>query len=303
MQGTPATTASLCPVCGCGERVAGWRTTVTTSSIGAHAFRPASDRFGCTVGPILRCPACGHMAVDLVHVGDAIRAAYEGAADKDAEGEEAGRGATAARDLATLERFVAPGRLLDVGCWTGALLAVAQARGWECVGVEPSAWAAAAAARRGLTVHEGTLDDFDRVQLGAFDAIVCCDVIEHLIDPVAAVHRLRDLLTPGGALLLTLPDAGSAVARVLKGQWWSVLPMHLHYFTRSSLTAVLLRSDLRPVYISRHPKVFTARYYVKRVAALFPLGHAATIPAEAKLGRRLVAPDLHDRLLVIASRP
>lgn len=40
---------------------------------------------------------------------------------------------------------------------------------------------------------------------GAFDAILCTEVLEHVADPVAAIRELARLTAPGGALLLTAP--------------------------------------------------------------------------------------------------
>ena len=49
------------------------------------------------------------------------------------------------RLLAAAERFVAPGRLLDIGCGLGDLLFVAQSRGWDVTGLEPNPFAIARA--------------------------------------------------------------------------------------------------------------------------------------------------------------
>ena len=40
---------------------------------------------------------------------------------------------------------------------------------------------------------------------GTFDAIVCTEVLEHTLQPFAAVTELKRLLRPGGHLLLSVP--------------------------------------------------------------------------------------------------
>jgi len=40
---------------------------------------------------------------------------------------------------------------------------------------------------------------------GAFDVVLCSEVLEHVPDPVAAVHELARLVKPGGCIILTAP--------------------------------------------------------------------------------------------------
>jgi ubiquinone/menaquinone biosynthesis C-methylase UbiE len=40
----------------------------------------------------------------------------------------------------------------------------------------------------------------------AFDTVICCETLEHLHDPVAAVAELARVLRPGGRLFLTTPN-------------------------------------------------------------------------------------------------
>ena len=40
---------------------------------------------------------------------------------------------------------------------------------------------------------------------GSFDVILCTEVLEHVPEPIRAVHELARLLRPGGAMLLTAP--------------------------------------------------------------------------------------------------
>jgi len=45
------------------------------------------------------------------------------------------------------------------------------------------------------------------VEDGAFDAVMCTEVLEHVPDPVAALKELNRVLKPGGYLLITAPFA------------------------------------------------------------------------------------------------
>jgi SAM-dependent methyltransferase len=139
----------------------------------------------------------------------------------------------------------AGGALLEVGSAGGDLLDLLRRRGVADVqGVEISPDGCEIARRRGLRVFCGTLEEFDTRQ--RFDLIFMSHVIEHVIDPVATVARLAELLRPGGALYVETPNAASLDAR-LWGRHWGLVhyPRHLHLFDRASLRRLLEGGGLR----------------------------------------------------------
>ena len=271
--------------------------------VSPQSFRPSSERYGATTGAVVRCGACGHGWVsewpDPGRVGDAYRAAV----DEISLRERAGQVATAARGLAALEQHVSPGRFLDIGCWTGSMVEAAGPRGWQAEGIDPSAWAVEVGRSRGLDLRVGDVDAL-RGAGEPYRAAAACDVLEHLTDPAGAVHVIVSRLEPGGALYLTVPDAGSVLARALGRRWWSVLPMHLHYFTRTSMLLLLGEAGLVPVRVATHAKVFTARYYAERLGGYSTNLERLACGALARAGvaDRPIAPDLRDRMEVIAVR-
>ena len=302
-------TTAACPICRARDVVARWPVAAdkTEGGVSPESFRPSSTRFGEAASRVLSCRVCGHGWLEHEPDRDQVATAYADAADPVSLREHEGRIATADRGLDHLEEVVAPGRLLDVGCWTGSFVEAAARRGWDAHGIEPSAWAVDVARQRGLSVERGTLDDLDlatEAQAGPYRAVVCCDVLEHLADPGAAVARLRALLEPGGALYLTVPDAGSALAKAMGRRWWSVLPMHLQHFTRTSLLLLLAQHDLYPVRVATHAKVFTARYYAERISGYSSRAGSLAVAMLSRVGQadRPIAPDLRDRMEVIAVR-
>ncbi|MGH2830104.1 MAG: class I SAM-dependent methyltransferase, partial [Actinomycetota bacterium] len=90
-------------------------------------------------------------------------------------------------------RFPNRGRLLDVGCATGAFIAAAAADGWRVAGLEVSGEAASRARAAGLDVREGTLAA-GAFAGEAFDAITAWHVVEHLVDPVEDLRHMRALV-------------------------------------------------------------------------------------------------------------
>ena len=100
-------------------------------------------------------------------------------------------------------------RVLDVGCSTGAVgAALARERGVEVVGIESDPAFAAEARTRLAGVVEGDAEDVlaEGADLGRFDCVVAADVLEHLRDPWTALARSVELLEPGGAVVVSLPN-------------------------------------------------------------------------------------------------
>jgi SAM-dependent methyltransferase len=294
-----------CPACGSARGHTRFDVPATGSEGGVapDAFRPSADRYGTALGAVVQCDACGHGSLaDVPDTGEMHRA-YEDAADPVSLREEPGQMETARRALAEIETFLAPGTVYDIGCWTGSFLAAAEQRGWRGVGVEPSLWASDRARARGLDVRTASLDDHD-LPAGEARLVVLCDVLEHLVDPAAALGAASELLEPGGALYITVPDAGSALARVMGRRWWSVLPMHVQYFTRQSLSRLLDGGGFRVRAVRTHAKAFSVRYYLERIGGYSPAVSRALVAGAVKVNRadRLVAPDFRDRVAVIATK-
>ncbi len=301
MSATAAAAVEPCAVCGATELrshldVAG--------DMGDAGLIPTTDAFGTALADIVRCTRCGHMQLAQFPTEEDLSEAYGEAESDDYIGEEEGQRATARAILERIEHQVAPGALLDLGCWVGFLLDEAGKRGWSVTGVEPSEFASAYARDRlGLDVRTEGLFDAE-LEPASYDSVFMGDVIEHLPAAGDALDRIAGLLAPNGVLALALPDAGSRLARAMGKRWWSVIPTHVHYFTRASITALLVRHGYRVVSISTQPKTFTAGYYLGRLGGYSDaLGRAVVGTAGAVGVRdRLWTPDFRDRMLVIARR-
>ena len=132
-----------------------------------------------------------------------------------------------------------PGRLLEIGCGSGAYLDQMAAQGWQVEGLESSPEAAAKAASRGHKVRVGRLEDLP-ASGGPFDLIVGWMVLEHLHDPVLALRNLASWTAPGGSLALSVPDADCSEFRIFGSRWYALhLPNHLYHFTPRTVGRLL----------------------------------------------------------------
>lgn len=167
--------------------------------------------------------------------------------------------------LAGIERRTnGRGRLLDVGCATGVLLAAAKASGWDATGVDVSAFAVGECRARGLDVLHG---DLRSVELPAehFDVVVLDDTIEHVPDPGRAFDEIRRVLRPGGVVTLNTPNFGGVLRQLMGRHWFHCKPPeHLYYFSPHTLRALLEAHGFRNVETRRSGKHVTVRYLCDR---------------------------------------
>src|SRR5262249_54078175 len=146
-----------------------------------------------------------------------------------------------------------PGRLLDIGCSGGFFLAHAAARGWQVLGIEPSAQAAAHARGLGVPVIERFLDELDWAALGEFDAVHLKLVLEHLADPTGVLSAVAAHLRPDGIVCVQVPNDFNTLQAVVRATvhgtppWWVAPPYHVNYFTFESLEHLLTRVGFTPV--------------------------------------------------------
>ena len=101
-------------------------------------------------------------------------------------------------------------RILDVGCASGRTSAFCKSLGVEeLVGIEIDPRAAAIARQH---LDDVVLGDASTVELSYpdehFDMIWFTDLLEHLVDPWAALRRFQRWLRPGGRVLVVLPNFG-----------------------------------------------------------------------------------------------
>jgi len=144
------------------------------------------------------------------------------------------------RVRAILRRMPGPGSLLDVGCGRGDLLELFQELGWRAVGTQVSRTAARAArASRGVEVILGELPQLSLPAQG-FHAITFFHVLEHLDRPSDYLRKARELLAPGGLLVVEVPNWESPGLRLLGRRGFCFdYPNHLVFFTPSSLRRLL----------------------------------------------------------------
>lgn len=96
------------------------------------------------------------------------------------------------------------GRILDVGCGTGAVMVELQKLG-PCYGIDFSVHALEFSAKRS---SEGlALANAEEIPFASesFDAVVSLDTIEHVKNDSAAIREIARVLKPGGVFIMNVP--------------------------------------------------------------------------------------------------
>lgn len=141
----------------------------------------------------------------------------------------------------------AKGSLLDVGCGSGEVLAVAQERGWACAGAEPVEESAEIARQRGLDVRTALLQDAGLPER-SWDVVTGFHVLEHITDGVEFLRLISRWARPGGLVVIEVPNWGG-FERLRKGADWPALrPLeHLAHYAPATLRDTMERAGLEPV--------------------------------------------------------
>lgn len=168
-------------------------------------------------------------------------------------------------------RFGKPGiRVADLGCGDARTLGDRfKGSGADYVGADVSRSAVESAGARGLDVR--LIDDISATGLpsGEFDAVFVIEVLEHLLDPLAAVEEARRLLRPGGTLAVTCPNAALWTRRaelLLLGRTNAMgddlsrtepwRDPHIRWFTLPTLEALLRQGGFQDVTVGGEEPTF-----------------------------------------------
>lgn len=139
------------------------------------------------------------------------------------------------------------GRLLDFGCGGGKFLRRMRDVGWDVTGIDFSETAVQAVRDAGLKALQGTLPH-PELSPGSFDVVTMRHALEHVPDPQAVLRAARELLAPGGRLVIQVPNfAGWDVNYFGDAAIALDLPIHLTHFTPQTLRAMVERAGFAAV--------------------------------------------------------
>jgi SAM-dependent methyltransferase len=169
------------------------------------------------------------------------------------------------------------GRILDIGCGTGAFLEVMKDAGWSVQGLEPDDSARNIAKDRGVPVFPSK-ELFNINE--RFDAITMWHVMEHVHDLHPYVAQIRSILQPGGVLLVAVPNYTSGDASTY-GAYWAAydVPRHLYHFSPLSMKKLVNLHGLEIV--GQQPMWFDS-FYVSMLSEKYKHGSNRLLSASLR---------------------
>jgi 2-polyprenyl-3-methyl-5-hydroxy-6-metoxy-1,4-benzoquinol methylase len=138
-------------------------------------------------------------------------------------------------------------RWLDFGCGSGGLVRHArEVLKCDAVGFEEGAIASAARASGIPVLDAAALAS----RAGSFDVVTAIEVLEHVVDPLETLTKVRRLLRPGGLFFYTTGNARPFRDRLLEWRYF-VPEIHISLYEPESMEQALIRTGFQPQFPGR----------------------------------------------------
>ena len=195
--------------------------------------------------------------------------------------------------LSMLDGRMEKGRLLDVGCGGGFLVAEALEQGFDAQGIEANEGMVKWAKEQGVPVSTCNLED-KKAKHEKYDVIVFSAVLEHLEHPREILHICTELLKENGVILISQASFDGLLPKVFPWGWYGWQPVeHYWHFTPESFEKLAESCNMEMVSCRRNSLYH--KYYLSGGMKTIIARNLATFLA--KLGEKKGMGDNFDCLI------
>ncbi|MCM8774728.1 MAG: class I SAM-dependent methyltransferase [Candidatus Omnitrophica bacterium] len=145
--------------------------------------------------------------------------------------------------------------ICDIGCGKGDFITYMTRKGWEAIGIEPSAEIRFS---QKLIIYNLSLEEFIiryPEYKNKFDAVTLLNVLEHVSNPIETLRIVKLLLKPNrGILCIRVPNDFNKLQYLtenklrIKEPWWIAIPDHINYFSFESIKRLLESLNFKIIY-------------------------------------------------------
>lgn len=199
--------------------------------------------------------------------------------------------------------------LLEIGCGAGQFISTC-VDSYNWYGIDFSADGISAARKRLSSLPEerltaGAIESFaPEIPIGGFDGVLIFDTIEHVYDPAQMLKRASSWMKPDGRMIVTTPNIGATVAKLMGRRWpFMTPPEHLSFFNQSCMSEAMRNAGLKITYsksLGKFANIAFIIYKAGRVGLLPKF--CGKVSAKLGLGKVTIYVPTGDVMYVIAEK-
>lgn len=252
---------------------------------------------------IVRCGSCSLVYTNPMEDMKTILKGYGEVVDEGYLTTEKYRKLLSLKHLSAVEKVKKKGKILDIGCFAGFFLELAKEKGWEAYGIEPSAWAANIAKKRGITIAGKDIDTA-KLQPEFFDVVTMWDVIEHLPNPQEVIKIIHKTLKKDGIVAFGTPNIESVFAKILKGNYPYLIRMHIILYSPKTLKKLFEENGFKVIHTSTYGRTYPVGYIFDRIKINNPIFRYVKnkIVSYKKIADTTIHLNLRDEFTIIAQK-
>lgn len=142
------------------------------------------------------------------------------------------------------------GKLLDIGCFIGGFVKLANIKGFKAEGIDLNIDAIKIGRKFGLKLYAGdfisypivpnTFKDIKGFKKESYDVITMNSVLQHISNPQPFLKKAYSLLKPNGILGISEPNCDGLLPKLIKEKWYAWSPNEkLWHFSPKTLISSL----------------------------------------------------------------
>lgn len=181
------------------------------------------------------------------------------------------------QQIASLVREMKRAPVLDVGSAQGMLGQLLQGSGLDVDAVEPNPEWGNSARQYYRNLQIAGIENADLTD-GHYQVVVCADVLEHTMDPVGVLKRLRQCATKDAVFIVSLPNIAHISVRMMllfgffpRMKRGLLDQTHRHFFTRDTAEQIFNEAGLKVTRVGATPVPLQGPQKPGLLSAIFKL--------------------------------